>query len=63
MLESFMDRRLNEGDRLVIAVHGHGTGAVRDHVRSQLKASRYVASFRAGNQNEGGDGVTIVTLA
>jgi DNA mismatch repair protein MutS2 len=63
MLESFMDRRLNEGDRLVIAVHGHGTGAVREHVRSRLKASRYVASFRPGNQHEGGDGVTIVTLA
>ncbi|MFI5300256.1 MAG: endonuclease MutS2 [Polyangiales bacterium] len=63
MLESFMDRRLNAGDHIVIAVHGHGTGAVRDHVRTQLKASRYVASFRPGNQHEGGDGVTIVTLA
>jgi DNA mismatch repair protein MutS2 len=62
MLESFMDRRLNEGDRLVIAVHGHGTGALRDHVRERLKESRYVANFRPGTNNEGGDGVTIITL-
>ena len=63
MMTSFLDRALGAGLRVAFIVHGHGTGALRDAVRRELKASRYVAYFRAGEQSEGGDGATIVWLA
>jgi DNA mismatch repair protein MutS2 len=44
-------------------IHGHGTGALREAIRADLKASPYVAHFRAGESGEGGDGVTVVWLA
>ncbi len=63
MLETFLDRAMNGGHHAVVVVHGHGSGAVRDRVREELARSRYVERFRAGQQGEGGDGVTIVWLA
>jgi DNA mismatch repair protein MutS2 len=63
MLETFLDRAMHEGQRAIVVVHGHGSGAVRDRVRDELKRSRYVERFRAGRQDEGGDGVTVVWLA
>ncbi|MBI2391147.1 MAG: Smr/MutS family protein [Deltaproteobacteria bacterium] len=63
MLESFLDRALNEGQRVAFVVHGHGTGALREKIREELKRSRYVERFRAGQLNEGGEGVTVVWLA
>jgi len=46
----------------VCIIHGFGTGTVRNIVREYAAASRLVRSFRPGQQNEGGDGVTIVEL-
>jgi DNA mismatch repair protein MutS2 len=43
-------------------VHGKGTGALRDAVREALADHPLVASFRPGELNEGGDGVTVVTF-
>jgi len=43
-------------------VHGKGTGALRDAVREALGDHPLVASFRTGELNEGGEGVTVVTL-
>ena len=43
-------------------VHGHGTGALRAAVRTHLTNHKAVDRFRAGEQNEGGDGVTVVFL-
>jgi len=63
MAIAFLDRSLNEGRQVVFLVHGHGTGAIRDALRKELKASPYVAQFRAGAQDEGGDGVTVAWLA
>jgi DNA mismatch repair protein MutS2 len=63
MTMTFLDRAIGSGQRVVFVVHGHGTGALRDAIRRELKSSRYVATFRAGEQNEGGDGATIVWLA
>jgi DNA mismatch repair protein MutS2 len=57
-----LDRAAGEGrDRLEI-VHGHGTGALRDAVREHLRASPYGVGFAPGTAEEGGDGVTVVTL-
>jgi DNA mismatch repair protein MutS2 len=63
MATSFLDRSLNEGRRVAFLIHGHGTGSLRESIRKELKASPYVAHFRAGESGEGGDGVTVAWLA
>ena len=63
MATSFLDRSLNEGRQVAFVIHGHGTGALREAIRRELRASAYVAQFRAGESGEGGDGVTVVWLA
>lgn len=60
---TFLDRSLNENRHVCFLVHGHGTGALRDAVRRELKSSPYVRFFRAGNSAEGGDGVTVAWLS
>ena len=62
MAEQFLDRSLNEARQVAFFIHGYGTGALRNAVREALGASAYVARSRAGNQDEGGDGVTVVWL-
>jgi DNA mismatch repair protein MutS2 len=62
MAEQFLDRSLNAGRRVAFLIHGHGTGALREAVREAVRASSYVARSRPGEQNEGGDGVTVVWL-
>ena len=59
---TFLDRSLNESRRVAFLIHGHGTGALREAIRAELKQSRYVAHFRPGESGEGGDGVTVVWL-
>ncbi|WP_394822050.1 endonuclease MutS2 [Pendulispora albinea] len=60
---SFLDRCLNDRRPVAFLVHGHGTGALRDALRKELKSSSYVAHLRAGTHDEGGDGVTVVWLS
>ncbi len=59
MVAAFLDRCLGSGTSPVFIVHGHGTGALRDSIRRELKESRIVHHFRAGGVGEGGDGVTL----
>jgi DNA mismatch repair protein MutS2 len=63
MTTAFLDRSVNEGRRVAFLVHGHGTGALRESIRRELKTSPYVTHFRAGETGEGGDGVTVVWMA
>jgi DNA mismatch repair protein MutS2 len=63
MATAFLDRSLGEGRRVAFLVHGHGTGALRESIRKDLKTSPYVTHFRAGETGEGGDGVTVVWMA
>jgi len=63
MAVSFLDRSINDERRVCFLVHGHGTGALKEAIRRELKASPYVRYFRAGNPGEGGDGVTIAWLS
>ncbi|MFC1717844.1 Smr/MutS family protein [Candidatus Poribacteria bacterium] len=46
----------------VSIVHGRGTGALRDAITDLLSDHPHVASFRLGEENEGGLGVTVVEL-
>jgi DNA mismatch repair protein MutS2 len=43
-------------------IHGIGTGTVRQIVREILASHPLVTSFQPGEQGEGGDGVTIVSM-
>jgi DNA mismatch repair protein MutS2 len=57
-----LDRATLAGAPLLRIIHGHGTGRLKAVIRDYLKGSPYVASFRAGERAEGGDGVTVVEL-
>ena len=46
----------------VMIIHGLGTGALRDAVRSEASGHPLVRSMRPGERGEGGDGATIVEL-
>jgi len=61
-IELCLDDAVLSGHSQITIVHGHGTGALKQVIREALSASPYVASFRAGEATEGGDGATIVTL-
>jgi DNA mismatch repair protein MutS2 len=62
MATTFLDRAVGGGQPVVFLLHGHGTGALRDAIRKELARSPYVARFRGGDPNQGGDGVTLVWL-
>ena len=61
-----LERYLNDAYRarlpFVRIIHGHGTGAMKSAVRDALKRHPLVGTLRAGEGNEGGDGVTMVKL-
>ncbi|MBP1704971.1 MAG: mutS2 [Chloroflexi bacterium] len=46
----------------VTIIHGLGTGALRDAIRSAASAHPLVRSVRPGTRGEGGDGATVVGL-
>ena len=62
VLERFLDTAMVGKLETVTIIHGKGTGAVRSAVRTYLKRSRYVKSFRPGRYGEGEDGVTVAEL-
>ncbi len=61
-VDRFLDESLMAGRDTAFIVHGHGTGALRSAVRTHLTAHKAIDKFRAGEQNEGGDGVTVAFL-
>jgi len=62
VIERFLDEALLVGVEQVYIIHGKGTGALREKVRKYLSRCPQVEAHRLGAWNEGGDGVTIVTL-
>jgi len=65
-VEPLLDGYLNEaslcGLSRVRIIHGFGTGTVRQIVREVLASHPLVTSFQPGEQGEGGDGVTMVSM-
>ena len=61
-----VDQYLNDaymaGMPFVRVLHGKGTGALRQALRQQLTHHPLVKSYASAPANEGGDGVTVVTL-
>ncbi|MDQ2979646.1 MAG: Smr/MutS family protein, partial [Acidobacteriota bacterium] len=60
-VEKALDEALVAGVRLRV-IHGHGTGRLRDGIRDHLRQHRSVASARAADAREGGNGATMVEL-
>jgi DNA mismatch repair protein MutS2 len=65
-IEPALDAYLNDAAQSSIIeariIHGIATGTVRSIVRELLKNHPLVKSFRPGERDEGGDGVTMVRL-
>jgi DNA mismatch repair protein MutS2 len=61
-LETYLEGASMAGLERVTVIHGLGTGALRDAVRTESAAHPLVKAIRAGEKGEGGDGVTVVTL-
>jgi DNA mismatch repair protein MutS2 len=62
MLDQYVDQASVAGAGRVTVIHGHGSGALRDALRTQLSGHALVKSWRPGERGEGGDGATIVEL-
>lgn len=61
-LALYLDAAVMTRTHGIYIIHGHGTGALKRAVRSELPRSTHVDSFRRGERGEGGDGVTVATL-
>ncbi len=62
-LERYIDSAYLAGMPFVRIIHGKGTGKLREAVRQSLKDLVYIKRFEPGQENEGGDGVTIAHLS
>jgi DNA mismatch repair protein MutS2 len=62
-VETYLNDAALAGLSFVRLLHGKGTGALRQAIRQQLARHPLVKSFASAAQNDGGDGVTVVTLA
>ena len=62
ILEKYLDDAYLLGISPVYIIHGKGKGILREEVRKLLGSIPYIKSFRPGDANEGGIGVTVVYL-
>jgi DNA mismatch repair protein MutS2 len=61
-IDRFLDSAILSGLSRVDIIHGKGSGALRKRVAEYLKKNPHIKSFRLGEWNEGGGGVTVVEL-
>ena len=61
-VDKYLDDAYVAGLEEVTIIHGRGEGILKTGIRNLLKKNRHVASYRKGNYNEGGEGVTIVKM-
>lgn len=61
-VEEYLDAAYLAGLPFVRIIHGKGTGALRKAIRDVLHGHPLVSKYQRGEENEGGDGVTVVNL-
>jgi len=59
-VQTFLDNAYAAGLHRVDIIHGKGTGALRKRISEFVKMYPHVKTFRLGEWNEGGTGVTVV---
>ena len=62
IIDNYLDDVYMSSLNEVVIIHGKGTGALREGVRDYLENHYHVKKIRGGEYNEGGSGVTVVTL-
>jgi DNA mismatch repair protein MutS2 len=62
-VEKYLDEAIRAGLRRVEILHGTGTGALRDAIRSHLRSMNVVSSIEEAPIDQGGAGVTYVVLS
>ena len=62
LIDEFLDNAALAGLHSLRIVHGKGTGALRTKVRDYLKKRKEVKGVGTPSPNEGGTGVTVVTI-
>ncbi len=60
--DTFFDRMSLRGLDVVFLLHGHGTGALKQALRVELRNNRYVTDFSPASQEQGGDAFTVCAL-
>jgi DNA mismatch repair protein MutS2 len=61
-VEQYLERAFLAGMPYVRIIHGKATGKLRQEIRRSLRDTPHIAKIEPGQENEGGDGVTIVHL-
>ncbi|HSB90373.1 MAG TPA: endonuclease MutS2 [Anaerolineales bacterium] len=61
-IERRLDAAYVAGLPFVRVIHGKGTGRLRSAIRQALRKNPYTASFEAGSDAEGGEGVTVIRM-
>ena len=62
IIPQFIDRAFMQGLGSIRIIHGEGTGALREAVRTVLSRDPHVEMFQSAPLDEGGDSVTIAVL-
>ena len=62
LTDKYLDDAYLANLKVVTIIHGKGTGALRKSIHGLLKNHVHVKDYRLGMYNEGGEGVTIVTM-
>ncbi len=62
-LARFVDQALLAGRSGLEVIHGRGSGALRREVHAYLKTLPNIGRFQLANEDDGGDGKTIIELA
>jgi DNA mismatch repair protein MutS2 len=51
------------GQDTVFLLHGHGTGALKEALRSELRGNAYVKDWAPASEEQGGDAFTVCVLS
>ncbi len=62
-VDKYIDELYLAGMEHAAVIHGKGTGALRRAIGAHLQSHEFIKSQRLGLHNEGGAGVTVITLA